>query len=218
MNDCPYSKTRIYGENNEEDHATDSIIGNGRRGAYGESVAARGKKPRRADRHCPVEVREILERTTRKPWRNEPFVAGSVGGTWNGAMTEDPKSFNHLIAEQDGTTAGIVGATTEALINYNVVTRQWEPLCASPEVIINEAAGTLDVVYTLRENLYWTYYNSSRCEPVTSDDVVFWYNDISGDPDMGSSSYYQQFVVMPDGSEAHMDFGPRIIYEIDKRG
>jgi hypothetical protein len=87
-------------------------------------------------------VREILERTARKPQRNEPFAAGSVGGTWNSAMTEDPKSFsfNHLIAEQD---------------------------------------GTLDVVYTLRENLYWTYYNSSS---------------------------------------TNMDFGPRIIYEIAKRG
>jgi peptide/nickel transport system substrate-binding protein len=192
----------------------------------------------------PSGVREILERTTRKPWRNEPFAAGSVGGTWNTAITEDPKSFNHLIAEQDSATAGIVRMTNEGLITYNVVTRQWEPLCASPEVIMNEAAGTLDVVYTLRENLYWTYYNSSRREPVTSDDVVFWYNEISGDPDMGSSAYYQQFVIMPDGSEAHidiekldsrrfvfhyprivadpylstnMDFGPRHVYEPAKR-
>jgi peptide/nickel transport system substrate-binding protein len=192
----------------------------------------------------PSGVREILARTTRKPWRNEPFVAGRVGGTWNSAMTEDPKSFNHLIAEQDSATAGIVGMTNEYLIDYNVVTRQWEPLCAFPEVIVNEAAGTLDVVYTLRENLYWTYYNSSRREPVTSDDVVFWYNEISGDPEMGSSAYYQQFVVMSDGSEAHvdiekldnrrfvfhyprivtdpylstnMDFGPRHVYEPAKR-
>ena len=79
---------------------------------------------------------------------------------------------------------------------------------------------------------------------VTSDDVVFWYNEIVGDPEFQSSGYNGQFISMPDGSQAHidmekiddrtfvfrypriisepllhcnMDFGPRFIYEKAKK-
>jgi peptide/nickel transport system substrate-binding protein len=100
------------------------------------------------------------------------------------------------------------------------------------------------VIYTLRDDLYWSYYNSDRKVKVTSDDVVFWYDEISGDPDCRSSGYYQQYMIMADGSQKHidiekiddfrfafhfprivaeplistnMDFGPRHIYEPAKR-
>ncbi|MDR2596986.1 MAG: hypothetical protein LBC76_06670, partial [Treponema sp.] len=44
---------------------------------------------------------EILAKTTSKPWRGEEFLPGKLGGTWYTTMSEDPKSFNNLIAEQD---------------------------------------------------------------------------------------------------------------------
>jgi len=183
---------------------------------------------------------EILAKTTTKPWRGEEFQPGKVGGTWNSVMNEDPKSFNHLIAEQDSTTSSVVGSMTDYLIDYDVVSRQWKPQVASPEIIVDEKADTLTVVYTLRNDVYWSYYNSNKKIKVTSDDIVFWYDEIQGDPDCQSSSYNGQFLTMPDGSEAritihkiddrrfsfhfpriiadpllttNMDFGPRHIYQ-----
>ena len=187
---------------------------------------------------------EILAKTVSKPWRGEKFIPGELGGTWHSVMNEDPKSFNLLIAEQDSSTSAVVASMHDYLLDYDVVAREWTPRVASPEIIVNEEAGTLTVVYTLRDDLYWSYFNSDRKVKVTSDDVIFWYNEISGDPDFQSSSYYGQFLVMPDSSNAHvdirkiderrfafhfprivaephlstnMDFGPRHIYEPAKR-
>jgi peptide/nickel transport system substrate-binding protein len=155
---------------------------------------------------------EILAKTTSKPWRGEEFLPGKVGGTWYTVMTEDPKSFNNLIAEQDNATATIVGFMNDYLIDYNPVKREWESFIAEPSVIINEPDNTMRVVYTLRNDLYWSYYNSDRKVKVTSDDVIFWYNEISGDPECQSSGYYQQFLTMPDGSEERVT-----IHKIDDR-
>ena len=119
---------------------------------------------------------EILAKTVSKPWRGEEFLPGKLGGTWNSVMNEDPKSFNHLIAEQDSTTSSVVGSMTDYLIDYDVINRNWKPRAASPEIIIDDKAGTLTVVYTLRNDIYWSYYNSTRKVKVTSDDVIFWYN------------------------------------------
>jgi peptide/nickel transport system substrate-binding protein len=189
-------------------------------------------------------LQELLEKTRTKPWRGEEFVPGMLGGTWNSSMIKDPKSFNHLIAERDAETAGILRMLTDFLIDYDVVSREWKPRCAFYEIIVNEKEQTLDVVYTLRDNLYWSYYNSDKKIPVTSDDVVFWYNEIEGDEEFQSSSYNGQFLTMEDGSEARItitkindkrfrfhfpriiadpllttnrDFGPRHVYEPAKK-
>jgi peptide/nickel transport system substrate-binding protein len=189
-------------------------------------------------------LQELLEKTRTKPWRGEEFAPGRLGGTWNSSMIKDPKSFNHLIAERDAETNAIVRSMTDYLIDYDVVRREWKPKCASPEIIVNEEEQTLDVIFTLRENLYWSYYNSDRKEPVTSDDVIFWYNEIEGDANFQSSAYNGQFLVMEDGSEARItiekiderkfkfhfprivadpllttnrDFGPRHVYEPAKK-
>jgi peptide/nickel transport system substrate-binding protein len=125
-----------------------------------------------------------------------------------------------------------------------VVRREWKPRCAFPEVQVDEEKGTLTVVYTLRENLYWSFYGSDRKVPVTSDDVIFWYDEIEGDQAFHSSAYNGQFIDLEDGSSAHIDiekiddrrfafhfpridanpllstnsnFGPRFIYEKAKR-
>ena len=189
-------------------------------------------------------LQEILAKTVSKPWRGEEFVPGKVGGTSYSVMNEDPKSFNHLIAEQDATTAAVVGYTLDALIDYDVVAREWKARIAEPQIIIDEENDSMQVIYTLRNDIYWSYYNSDRKVKITSDDVIFWYNEIEGDPDCMSSGYYGQFLNMPDGSEAHIDirkiddrrfafhfprimaepllmtnrdFGPRHIYEPAKR-
>jgi peptide/nickel transport system substrate-binding protein len=189
-------------------------------------------------------LQELLAKTMTKPWRGEEFVPGKLGGTWNSSMIKDPKSFNHLIAERDAETAGILNMLTDALLKYNVVRREWEANCAFPQIIVNEKDQTLDVIYTLRDNLYWSYYNSDIKFPVTSDDVIFWYDEIEGDEECQSSAYNGQFLTMEDGSEARVtihkindkrfrfhfprivadpllttnrDFGPRHMYEPAKK-
>jgi peptide/nickel transport system substrate-binding protein len=189
-------------------------------------------------------LKELLAKTQTKPWRGEEFVPGRLGGTWNSCMIKDPKSFNHLIAERDAETAGILRMLTDFLVEYDVVRREWKERCAFPQIVVNEKEQTLDVLYTLRDNLYWSYYNSNRKIPVTSDDVVFWYNEIEGDENFQSSAYNGQFLIMEDGSEARItihkiddkrfrfhfpriiadpllttnrDFGPRHVYEPAKK-
>jgi peptide/nickel transport system substrate-binding protein len=155
---------------------------------------------------------EMLVKTATKPWRGEEFLPGVLGGTWHSVINEDPKSFNHLVAEQDNATSSVVYSMSDYLIEYDVVSREWKPRTASPEIIVDEKADTLTVIYTLRNDVYWSYYNSPRKEKVTSDDVVFWYNEIEGDPACQSSGYNGQFLTMPDGSEARVT-----IHKIDDR-
>jgi peptide/nickel transport system substrate-binding protein len=189
-------------------------------------------------------LQELLAKTQTKPWRGEDFAPGKLGGSWNSSMIKDPKSFNHLIAERDAETSDIMRSMTDYLIEYDVVRREWKARCASPQIVVNEENQTLDVIYTLRNNLYWSYYNSSRKVPVTSDDVIFWYDEIEGDEDFQSSGYNGQFLIMEDGSEERItihkidekrfrfhfpriiaepllstnrDFGPRHVYEPAKR-
>lgn len=186
----------------------------------------------------------LLAKTERKPWRGESPVAGTRGGVWNASIEADPKSFNPLVAERDGSTAAIVAHMLDSLLDYDYVKREFVPNCASAEVVVDEANETLSVVYTLRDDLWWSFPDSSRKVKVTSDDVVFWYNEIEGDPEFRSSSYNSQFVTMKDGSERRItvrkidelrfafdfprvdanpllatnrDFGPRFIFEPAKR-
>jgi peptide/nickel transport system substrate-binding protein len=150
-------------------------------------------------------LEQILVKTETKPWRGEEFIPGRLAGTWSGVATTEPKSFNILIGEQDSATAAVVRSMLDWLVDYDVVRREWKPRCASFEIRADEDAGTMDLIYTLREDLYWSYYNSDRKVPVSSDDVIFWYNEIEGDAAFNSSAYNGQFLLMEDGTEAHID-------------
>ncbi|MDR0878813.1 MAG: ABC transporter substrate-binding protein [Treponema sp.] len=157
------------------------------------------------DALAPQGVAEIISKTVTKPWRGEAFVPGKVSGTWNEPVSADPKSFNILVAEKDSATSGVVSSMQDFLVDYDVVERKWAPHCASFEIVVDEAAGKLDVIYTLRNDLFWSYYNSDVKIPVTSDDIIFWYNEIEGDPAFQSSGYNGQFLLMEDGTAAHID-------------
>ena len=147
---------------------------------------------------------ELLAQTQSRPWRGEAFVPGIGGGTWNSGLTAEPKTFNILVAERDAESNGIVRTMLDYLVDYDVVRREWKAHAASFDVQVDEEAGSLKVIYTLREDLYWSFYNSDRRIPVTSDDVIFWYNEIQGDQAFYSSSYNGQFLVMEDGSVARI--------------
>lgn len=151
---------------------------------------------------------ELLSQTVSKPYGGEEYVPGLVGGMWNTHVGGDPKSFNLLIAERDAETAAVVGAMCDWLVDYDTVKREWKPRLAAFEIAADAQADKLDVIYTLRDDIYWSYYNadgSGEKVPVTSDDVVFWYDEICGDPEFQSSSYNGQFLLLADGTEAHVD-------------
>lgn len=187
---------------------------------------------------------ELLSRTVSKPWRGEEYVPGTRGGVWNASVSADPKSFNLLVAERDGATAAIVAHMHDGLLDYNYVTHEFVPHTAAAELVVHEETQSLSVVFTLRDDLYWSFYNSDRRVKVTSDDVIFWYDEIQGDPAFQSSSYNSQFLTMPDGSEeritirkiddrrfaleyprieanpflaSNMSFGPKFIFEKAKK-
>lgn len=189
-------------------------------------------------------LNDILEKTQIKPWQGEIFVPGILGGTWQASTLREPKTFNLLLAESDTESNAVVRRMTDFLIEYDVVRREWKAKCASPEIIVDEKNQKLDVIYTLRDDLYWSYYNSDRKIQVTSDDVIFWYNEIEGDKAFLSSRYNSQFIKMEDGREARITiekiddkqfvfhfpriiadpllstnrtFGPRHVYETAKK-
>jgi peptide/nickel transport system substrate-binding protein len=157
---------------------------------------------------------------------------------WRGTVSADPKTFNVLLAELDAPSAGIVGMMHDSLLDYDYVSRTWVPRLASAEIVVDEKAGRLSVVYTLRDDLFWSFYGDetgTRDVRVTSDDVVFWYDEIVGDPVFNSSGYGSQFfadehidIEKLDGRRfafhfprisadpflaTNMSFGPRFIFE-----
>jgi peptide/nickel transport system substrate-binding protein len=157
-------------------------------------------------------VNSILGKTVSKPWRGEGFIPGKVAGSWHGSVQADPKSFNILVAEQDSATSAVANSMLDYLVDYDPAARQWKPRAADFEIQTHEDRGTLDVIYTLRDDLYWSYYGSDKKSKVSSDDVIFWYNEIEGDPACNSSAYTGQFLTLEDGGEGRVT-----IEKIDNR-
>ncbi len=139
--------------------------------------------------------------TITKPYEGQEYVPGKTGGEWNTTIGGDPKSFNLLIAERDNETSGILAPLTDALVDYDLVQKKWVPRLASFKVVPDYTNNRLDVIYTLRNDLYWSFIDGLHPRvKITADDVVFWYNEINCDEEMGSSSYNAQFIDMDDGS------------------
>ncbi len=151
-----------------------------------------------------AESGKIIENSVYKPWKGESFEPETPGGVWYDVLSGDPKSFNLLIAEQDSATAGVVDGLYDYLVDYDYVAKEWVPRCAFFEIREDKENKRTSVYYRLRDNLYWSFYNSPEKIPVTSDDVVFWYNEIEGDPAFNSSAYNSQFVVLDDGTTARI--------------
>jgi len=148
---------------------------------------------------------QLIQKTISKPWKSGSYKAGTVGGIWYDTILSDPKTFNQLIADRDGTSAAILSMTLEYLLDYDKTERKWESKAASYIIETDEEKDILTIHYTIRDDYYWTWYGSEKKVPVTSDDFVFWYNEIEGDPTVGGGDYGSQWIVMKDGSEAHID-------------
>jgi len=188
---------------------------------------------------------DILAKTVNKPGSFE-LPPGKVGGTWTATINNDPKTFNELAA-RDADTGTVTGVLFDYLADYDPYKREWKSNLASFKIEADQKNDKMRVVFTLRDDLFWTLPGQKRAEDgvkVTSDDVIFWYNEIDGDKALQQPGYSSQFVDMPDGSEAHitiekiddrsfafnyprivanpilssnMQFGPRYIYQPAKK-
>lgn len=148
---------------------------------------------------------DLIARTVSRPYNGDEYKAGKEGGVWRDIIMGDPKTFNYLIAEADGQSASIMNLTTTWLFDYDAVRRDWKPMGASWKVDTDEAQNTMTLHCTIRDDLFWTYPDKDEKIPVTSDDIVWWYNEVAGDKSFQSSAYNSQFVTMEDGSTKRIE-------------
>ncbi|MGB5772320.1 MAG: ABC transporter substrate-binding protein [Crocosphaera sp.] len=83
------------------------------------------------------------------------------------SILSDPKTFNAVLSQE---SPNIFGLTYEGLITENPITAEKEPALAESWDISDDK---LTIIFTLREGLKW-----SDGQPLTTDDVVFTYNDL----------------------------------------
>ncbi|RMH63543.1 MAG: ABC transporter substrate-binding protein [Cyanobacteria bacterium J003] len=93
------------------------------------------------------------------------------------AVTSDPKTFNYALSQE---SPNVFGYLYTGLIQENGFTGELEPALAESWEIKPE---TLEIVFRLRPNLKW-----SDGVPLTSEDVVFTYNEIYFNPEIPTSS------------------------------
>ncbi|MDC7232160.1 MAG: ABC transporter substrate-binding protein [Spirochaetales bacterium] len=148
----------------------------------------------------------LMAGTVKKPGGTDVHGVGVPGGTWQGTFTSDPKTFNLVTADgEQGAMDVLTGLLPGYLADYDPYTRQWEAETASFEIVIYEEEDRLDVIFTLRDDLYWSFYNSDEKVKITANDVVFWYDEIHGNPDFQHSAFNGQFLTMADGSQARVE-------------
>ncbi|BCX12080.1 MAG: hypothetical protein KatS3mg067_1018 [Thermosynechococcus sp.] len=93
------------------------------------------------------------------------------------AVTSDPKTFNYALSQE---SPNVFGYLYTGLIQENGFTGELEPALAESWEI---KPDTLEIVFRLRPNLKW-----SDGVPLTSEDVVFTYNEIYFNPEIPTSS------------------------------
>ena len=144
---------------------------------------------------------DFFTATVSKPWDGGGSIrSGNAGGVWYDTIMGDPKTFNQLIGERDGQSNGIISMTQDSLMDYDFVKGEWIPRLAFFELVPDEEKDMLTVHFTIRDDVFWTYADSDRKIPLTSDDFVWWYNEVEGDPQFQSSGYGSHFMTMADGS------------------
>ncbi|MBN1646666.1 MAG: ABC transporter substrate-binding protein [Spirochaetales bacterium] len=149
---------------------------------------------------------EILQKTVYRPGRADlEMEIGKVGGTWYSSILSDPETFNIVGNNAEQTRTGVLGPITDYLVNYNHYKREWIPALASFEINSDEKKDTLDLVMTMRDDLYWTTADGKEKVKVTAEDIVFWYNEIEGNRDIDPTGYTSQLVEMKDGTTKRVE-------------
>lgn len=93
------------------------------------------------------------------------------------AVTSDPKTFNYALSQE---SPNVFGYLYTGLVQENGLTGELEPALAESWEIKPE---TREIIFQLKPNLKW-----SDGVPLTSEDVVFTYNQIYFNPEIPTSS------------------------------
>ena len=133
---------------------------------------------------------------------------GKPGGTWHDTYAEEPKSYNPF-SNLDGTHLTVTGLMLDYLFDYDSDTREWTGfLVDSFEIRVDEKRDFMELVCRLRDGIFW-----SDGVQMTADDMVFWYDEIRGDPEIYPVGAQGQFVRMHDGTEKRI-----LLEKIDRLG
>jgi peptide/nickel transport system substrate-binding protein len=97
------------------------------------------------------------------------WETGRKGGRLVMSATNDPKTFNHIVADETSTT-DITERLLGAAVRRNQFTLEWEPWLAETWDISEDQRT---ITYTLRDDIFW-----SDGEPITADDFVGTVNEI----------------------------------------
>lgn len=139
---------------------------------------------------------QITSQTIYKPGPPK-YEIGVAGGTYHTYILGDPKSFN-LATIKETITSRVTDHLYPTLFDYDAYEKKFIPDNASFEVSYDEDAQITYVDIELRNDLYWVTAGGSKIK-VTADDVVFWYNEVEGDPAVQSSGYGSRFVENAEG-------------------
>ncbi len=120
---------------------------------------------------------------------------GKYGGIWRDTYSEDPKSYNPF-SNLDGTHSIVTGLILDYLFDYDPYSREWKGnIIEDYSVEFDETKDTMELLCTLRSNIFW-----SDGIQMTSDDVLWWFENIDGDAEIDPIGASGQFITMPDGS------------------
>ena len=137
----------------------------------------------------------ILENTIYKPGPSE-YSVGKKGGNLVFPVFDDPKTFN-IINVRDAGTSNIISFSFDTLADYDPYKREFIPRLATFTIDRDMENRLTFVTYTLRDDIYWRTASGDKVK-VTSDDLVFWYNDIQGNPNY-QMGYDTQFIETKSG-------------------
>ena len=121
----------------------------------------------------------MIQKTVTRPWTGGEYVDGKVGGTWNDTIINDPKTFNQLIGERDGDSAGIISYTLLYLSDYDPTLRKWTPEAAYYEIETDEEKCPGEIIEQADEITYKFLQSLPKIREYLSTDVEAAYN---GDP------------------------------------
>ncbi|MCL2295143.1 MAG: ABC transporter substrate-binding protein [Spirochaetes bacterium] len=145
----------------------------------------------RANYAPPPQDQPLLESIVARPDRR--------GGTFHIANIGDVRTFNLVVGTREADSGGLLGNLMTPLTYFCPVTREQLPWAAESWEITELENGGVKILYTLRDDLFWTYLDG-RQVPVTSDDFIFWYDTINGNPAFNTIAGPGQWVLMPDGT------------------
>lgn len=170
------------------------------------------------------------------------YETGKYGGTIDSYVDSGPKSFNTLNA-RDGETAKITDHFYPSLFDYDPYKRAFVADYASFTIEYDEEKQKTYVIFTLRDDIFWTAKDGTK-EKITTDDVVFWYDEVEGDKATQNPGYPGQFIKNAQGEKervllekidelsakfiipaiiadpalsTNMSFGPRYLFEPAKK-